>query len=205
MKRSITLTICCLLCLLTATAQDTPNARQARRIFQTAYDHFFGQNGVRFSYKLDLLRIYKEEGTACYKGNKSWSRHKNTVIWDNGELKYILRENKKIVELHDPKVNKKDDKLQKFKFYPDDFTYSVTDDPEGLLVTLKAKPGARGSMKQVQALLTRGNYYPIRLRIKVAMFWSTITFSDFQAGNISDDTFVFPKKKYADYKFVDER
>ena len=27
--------------LFTATAQDTPNARQAKRIFTTAYNHFY--------------------------------------------------------------------------------------------------------------------------------------------------------------------
>ena len=190
---------------LTASAQDTPNARQAKRIFMTAYNHFYGQEGVRFSYKINLLHLYKEEGTACYKGNKSWSQHKNTIIWDNGDIKHIVRPTKKIVEIHDPKVNKKDEKLQKFKFYPDDFTYSIQENPEGFLVTLKAKPGAKGSMKQIQAVLTKCDYYPKQLRIKVTIFWATITFSDFQAGHINDNIFVFPEKKYADYKIIDER
>ena len=95
--------------------------------------------------------------------------------------------------------------LIKFKFYPDDFTYSIAEAPEGFLVTLKAKSGAKGSIRQVQALLTRGDYYPKRLRIKVTIFWATITFADFQAGGINDDIFVFPKKRYADYKVIDER
>ena len=210
------LVLCCsCLCMITLAQgrthvgeQDTgmtPNERQARRIFQTAYNHIFGPEGVRFSYKINILHLYKEEGTACYKGNKSKSQHKNTIIWDNGDLKHIVRQNKHIVELHDPKVNKKDDKLQKFKFYPDDFTYSIAEAPEGFLVTLKAKSGAKGSIRQVQALLTRGDYYPKRLRIKVTIFWATITFADFQAGGINDDIFVFPKKRYADYKVIDER
>ena len=102
-------------------------------------------------------------------------------------------------------MNKKDEKLQKFKFYPDDFTYSIQEDPEGFLVTLKAKPGAKGSMKQIQAVLTKGDYYPKQLRIKVTIFWATITFSDFLAGHINDNIFAFPEKKYADYKIIDER
>ena len=191
--------------LFTIFAQESPNERQAKRIFKTAYNHFYGKEGVRFSYKIDLLHLYKEEGTANYKGNKSKSRHKNTIIWDNGVDKFILREKQKIVEWCDAKTNKQDDKLQKFKFYPDDFNYAVADDPEGLLVTLTAKPGAKGSMKKIQALLSRGTYYPKRLRIKVTIFWATITFADFQAGGIDDRIFDFQKKDYPDYQIIDKR
>ena len=112
---------------------------------------------------------------------------------------------KKIVELHDPRVNKADEKLQMFKFDPDSYNYSIAKDPEGLLVTLVAKPKANVKMKRIEALLTSGNYYPKRLRIKVSIFWATITFTDFQTGDIDDGVFVFPKEKYKDYKVVDLR
>jgi outer membrane lipoprotein-sorting protein len=126
-------------------------------------------------------------------------------MWNDGNTKYILREKKGIVEIHDPKVNKKDNKLQMFKFEPDSYNYSIAKDPEGLLVTLDAKPGAKVKMKKIIALLNSGNYYPKKLRIKVSIFWATITFSNFQAGNIDDSIFVFPKEKYSNYKIIDER
>lgn len=190
---------------LTASAQDTPNARQAKRVFNTAWNHIYGQEGVKFNYKLNILSLYKEEGYSCNKGKKSISEHKNTIIYDDGDLKHIVRTNKKIVELHDPKVNKKDEKLQMFKFEPDNYNYAIAKDPEGLLVTLEAKPGTKVKMKKIIALLTPGNYYPKKLRIKVSLFWATITFSNFQAGNIDDNLFIFPKEKYANYKIIDER
>ena len=92
-----------------------------------------------------------------------------------------------------------------FKFEPDSYNYAIAKDPEGLLVTLSAKPGAKVKMKKIIALLTPGNYYPKKLRIKVSIFWATITFSDFQAGNIDDKIFVFPKEKYANYTIIDKR
>ena len=110
---------------LTVSAQETPNARQAKRVFNTAWNHIYGQEGVRFNYKINILSLYKEEGYSCNKGKKSLSEHKNTIIYDNGDLKHIVRTNKKIVELHDPKVNKKDDKLQMFKFEPDSYNYAI--------------------------------------------------------------------------------
>ena len=194
-----------ILSTVTASAQDNANARQAKRVFNTAWNHIYGKEGVRFHYKIDILHLYKEEGTSWNKGDKAKSEYKDSKMWNDGNVKYILREKKGIVEIHDPKVNKKDEKLQMFKFEPDSYNYSIAKDPEGLLVTLEAKPGAKVKMKKIIALLNQGNYYPKKLRIKVSIFWTTITFSDFQAGNINDNIFVFPKEKYSNYKIVDER
>ena len=191
--------------LFTISAQDNANARQAKRVFNTAWNHIYGKEGVRFHYKIDILHLYKEEGTSWNKGDKAKSEYKGSKMWNDGNVKYILREKKGIVEIHDPKVNKKNDKLQMFKFEPDSYNDSIAKDPEGLLVTLEAKPGVKVKMKKIIALLNQGNYYPKKLRIKVSIFWATITFSDFQAGNIDDNIFVFPKEKYTNYKIVDER
>ena len=194
------------LCLsLTAKAQDNANARQAKRVFNTAWNHIYGKEGVTFHYKIDILHVYKEEGTSWNKGDKAKSEYKDSKMWNDGNLKYSLREKKGIVEIHDPKVNKKNEKLQMFKFEPDSYNYSIAKDPDGLLVTLQAKPGAKVKMKKIIALLNPGNYYPKKLRIKVSIFWATITFSNFKAGNIDDSIFVFPKEKYANYKIIDER
>lgn len=194
-----------ILSTVSASAQETANARQAKRVFNTAWNHIYGKEGVRFHYKIDILHLYKEEGTSWNKGDKAKSEYKDSKMWNNGDVKYILREKKGIVEIHDPKVNKKNDKLQMFKFEPDSYNYSIAKDPDGLQVTLEAKPGAKVKMKKIIALLTPGNYYPKKLRIKVSIFWATISFSDFQAGNIDDSVFEFQKEKYSNYKIVDER
>ena len=191
--------------LFTAMAQDTPNARQAKRIFNTAWNRIYGDEGVRFHYKIDILHLYKEEGISCNKGDKERSEHKNTIIYSDGKLKHVVRTNKKVVELHDPKVNKADEKLQMFKFDPDSYNYAIAKDPEGFLITLTAKPGAKVKMKKVEAIISEGNYYPKRLRIKVSICWCNIFISDFQAGNIDDSIFVFPKEKYKDFKVEDLR
>ena len=193
------------LSLFTSSAQDTPNARQAKRVFNTAWNHIFGPDGVTFHYKIDILHLYKEEGTSWNKGDKARSEYKDSKMWNDGTTKHIVREKKGIVEIHDPKVNKADEKLQMFKFEPDSYEYRIAKDPEGLKVTLLAKPKTKVKMKKIIALLEPGTYYPKRLRIKVSIFWCTITFSNFQAGNIGDDVFVFPKEKYSNYKMEDLR
>jgi hypothetical protein len=189
----------------TATAQDTPNARQARRVFDDAYTMIYGPEGASFHYRISILSIYSSEGSGWYKGNKSKSTTRKSIIWDNGDIKYILRKGKGIVEIHDPKVNKKDKLLQKFKFNRDDFNYSIAKEDNDMIVTLKAKPGTKTNMSEIQAYLEPVTHKPRRLRIKVSFFWANIYFTDFQAGGIDDSLFIFPREQYPDYKIVDER
>lgn len=205
----------CFVAMLPVQAQETPNARQARSIFDHAYDMFYGSEGCSFNYRISILKIYSSEGTGWYKGNKSKSTTRKSIIWDNGDIKYILRKGKGIVEIHDPRVNKNDALLQKFKFDPEEFTYSIAraDDCSGktnengryLLVTLRRKPGAKANMKEVRILLEQNSHIPVQLRIKVSFFWANIYFTNFKAGGIDDNLFIFPKKDYPDYKIVDER
>ena len=126
--------------------------------------------------------------------------------WNDGVTAYMVYRKKKTVEIHHANSDKKDKYSGKFKFTLDDFTYHIAEDPDGLLLTLKQKKEAKGSIKEVKAVLDRKTFAPIRLRIKVAFFWTTIRISNFKSGGITDDVFVFPREKYAsDYKFVDKR
>lgn len=49
MKKAL---LICLIILshLSAIAQDNANARQAKRVFNTAWNHIYGQEGVKFNY-----------------------------------------------------------------------------------------------------------------------------------------------------------
>ena len=199
--------IICHLSFSPAKAQENSNSRQAKQIFQKAYDHFYGKDGVAFTYKISILGIYHEEGSGWYKGDMAKSIHGKTIQWNDGKLLYKLRTDKNIVEIHDPKVNKDDQLLQKFKFYPDEFNYHISKEGNDYLVELKAKADAKNTkMKHIRVLIAPGTYYPKELKIKIlSLFWAKITFANFKAGNISDAIFQFPKAKYANCKMEDHR
>ena len=119
---------------------------------------------------------------------------------------YMAYRKKKTVEIHHANSDKKDKYSGKFKFSLDDFTYHISEDPDGLLLTLKRKKKASGSIKEVRVIVDRNTFEPKRLRIKVAFIWTTIRISDFKSGGITDDFFVFPRSQYAKgWKFVDKR
>lgn len=190
-------------------AQDsdmTANERQARRIFNQAYQQVFGEQGAKLHYDVNIIGIYKTSGTIWFKGKKKKFVDAKVNSWNDGETVYTVKKKKKKkeVEVRSAKNNKQDKYSGKFKFVPENFDYSVANDEEGLMLTLKAKKGAKG-IKEVHALVKRQTYEPIRVRIKISIIWTTIKISDFQSGDITDEMLSFPKEQYKDYKFVDKR
>lgn len=200
-----------LMILLTSLAvveaqEETPNAKQARRIMDTAYERVFGEQGSSLHYHVNIIGIYKTEGNICFKGKKQRFTDERVDTWNDGVTAYMAYRKKKTIEIHHANSDKKDKYSGRFKFSLDDFTYSVSAEKEGLLLTLKQKKKAKGTIKEVKALVERRTYAPIRLRIKVAFFWTTVQVSDFHSGNIKDEIFVFPAEKYKEgWKFVDKR
>lgn len=207
MKRLFLLTIIALLQCAAAQAQDeTPNARQARRIFNQVYDKVFGQQGSTLTYDVNIIGIYKTHGTIWMKGKKQKFVDEKVNTWNDGTTAYMCYRKRKTVEIHHANSDKKDKYSGRFKFSLDDFNYSIAKDPEGLLITLKQKKKAKGTIKEVRALISEPELEPVRLRIKVAFFWTTVKISNFKSGGITDDLFVFPRKNYQEgWKFVDKR
>ena len=205
MRNKIILAVVLLLSALTSVqAEDNPNARQARRIFNQAYQQVFGEQGATLRYDVNIIGIYKTYGTIWYKGKKSKFVDAKMNSWNDGEIVYTIKKKKKEVEIHSAKNNKSDKYSSKFKFEPENFDYSIANHEQGLMLTLKAKKGAKG-IKEIHALVKRQSYEPISLRIKIAFIWTTITISNFKSGGITDEMLRFPAEKYKDYKFVDKR
>lgn len=190
--------------LISVQAEDNPNARQARRIFNQAYQQVFGEQGATLRYDVNIIGIYKTYGTIWYKGKKSKFVDAKMNSWNDGETVYTIKKKKKEVEIHSAKNNKSDKYSSKFKFEPENFDYSIANHEQGLMLTLKAKKGAKG-IKEVHALVKRQTYEPISVRIKIAFIWTTISISNFKSGGITDEMLRFPVEKYKDYKFVDKR
>ncbi len=205
MRNKILLVVVMLLSALTSVqAEDNPNARQARRIFNQAYQQVFGEQGATLRYDVNIIGIYKTYGTIWYKGKKSKFVDAKMNSWNDGVTVYTIKKKKKEVEIHSAKNNKSDKYSSKFKFEPENFDYSIANHEQGLMLTLKAKKGAKG-IKEIQALVKRQSYEPISLRIKIAFVWTTINISNFKSGGITDEMLRFPAEKYKDYKFVDKR
>ena len=204
MKTKLMLGLMLMLSVLGLHAQETANSRQARKMFDEVYEKVFGAHGATLHYKVNVANLYKTEGTIWYKGKKSRYISKNSKAWNDGATSYVVKDDKKRVEIYnsnDPKQSRYGDD---FKFEPNNYNYHITSDSKGYLLTLRVKKGMTG-MKEIRALLDKKTRDPLQLRIKVAFIWANVDVSQFKAGGITDDTFTFPRNQYKNYEMVDKR
>ena len=184
--------------------EQSANARQARQIFDRTYQMVFGAQGSTLHYAVNLIGIYKTEGTIWYKGKKSKFVDEKYNAFSDGFTYYLVERKKKTVTIYDANSDKRDKYATKFKFEPENFLYSIADSDEGFVVTLKAKKGVKG-IKEIHALIDKKTRYPLSLRIKLGIISTTVKISNFKSGSISDDLFVFPRQKYQGYQIIDKR
>lgn len=206
MNHRLSLFLFSLLLALGASAQASSNSVEARRTFERAYNLVFGPQGCSLHYDVNLVGVYKTEGTIWYKGRKNKFIDGRVDSWCDGQTMYTVYRKKKVIEINDPLSDKRDKYSSKFKFTLDDFDYSMENIKSGTLITLKQRRGAHGTVKHAKVLLDSRTLAPKLLKIKVALFWANIRVTDFRSGNIADNIFVFPREHYgSDYCYEDKR
>ena len=187
-------------------AQNASQPSEARKTFDKVYNMVFGPQGSTLRYDVNIVGLYKTHGTIWYKGKKQRFSDERVNTWNDGTTAYMVFRKKKTVEIHAANSDKKDKYSGKFKFDLDDFDYSMKTEGQDLLFILKQRKKAKGTIKEVRALVDAKSLAPKYVKIKVALFWAKIKISNFKSGGISDDMFVFPAKNYKEgYKWIDKR
>jgi len=192
--------------VMMACAQSGLQQNEARKTFDKVYNMVFGPQGSTLRYDVNIIGLYKTHGTIWYKGKKQRFSDERVNTWNDGTTAYMVFRKKKTVEIHEANSDKKDKYSGKFKFSLDDFDYSMKKEGTDLLFILKQHKKAKGTIKEVRALVDAKTLAPKFVKLKVALFWAKIKISNFKSGGISDDMFVFPAKNYKEgYKWIDKR
>ena len=187
-------------------AQTGLQQNEARKTFDKVYNMVFGPQGSTLRYDVNIIGLYKTHGTIWYKGKKQRFSDERVNTWNDGTTAYMVFRKKKTVEIHEANSDKKDKYSGKFKFSLDDFDYSMKKEGADLLFILKQHKKAKGTIREVRALVDAKTMTPKFVKLKVALFWAKIKISNFKSGGISDDMFVFPAKNYKEgYKWIDKR
>lgn len=182
----------------------TPNERQARQIFDQVYNMVYGAQGATLHYAVNIIGIYKTEGTIWYKGKKSKFIDEKYDAYSDGIYYWRAERKKKEVQVYNMDDDSRDKYSTKFKFEPNNYKYSIRRDDKAYWITLEAKKGVKG-IKEATVQLDLKRRYPQSIRLKLGIFHTTVKISNFKTGGIPDNIFVFDKRKYSDYKLVDNR
>lgn len=197
------LAACCNIMTATA-AKPKSNAQQARQLFNEVYKKVFGPDGCTLGYSINIIGIYKTAGTITMRGKKIHYTEKRYHAWSDGHTLYRVDTKKRVVDIFDPNKANKDNMASKYTYDINKFKYSWENSKEGIVLNIDAPDGASG-IRHAKAIIDRKTHDPIALKLKVAFFWTTVKLSGFRTGGIDDHVFVFPRKRFSGYKFVDKR
>ena len=199
--------MCWALCLLTglsAFGQRTFTAEEARQLFEEKYQMVFGDEGCTLHYAVNIIGLYKTEGTIWFKQDKSKFVDDKYTAWNDGITYTRVERSKRKVDVFSINDESRDRYASKFSFELDNYNYSATEENEQYVISLKAKKGVKG-IKEAKCFINKGTGYPESLRVKLFIITATVKITNFQYGNLPDDTFVFPEQLYADYTYVHHR
>jgi outer membrane lipoprotein-sorting protein len=164
----------------------------------------YGAQGATLHYAVNIIGIYKTEGTIWYKGKKSKFIDEKYDAYSDGIYYWRAERKKKEVQVYNMDDDSRDKYSTKFKFEPNNYKYSIRRDEKAYWITLEAKKGVKG-IKEATVQLDLKKRYPQSIRLKLGIFHTTVKISNFKTGGIPDNIFVFDKRKYSDYKLVDNR
>lgn len=184
-----------------ANAQDA----KAKELFNKVYDLVFGSQGSALSYKVNIIGLYKTEGTIVYKGKKVHYSEKRFSAWEDGITAYMVDKKKQEVNIYHHDDDDKDKYLSKFKYDVNNFDFSYTTQGDYYLITAKVRNSSFFGIKWVMAKVRKSNLYPVSMTIKLAMIKTTVEITSFRSGGIADSNFIFPKQRFKDYKMIDHR
>ena len=204
MKKLLVVMLLALMAVLSAFGQQTFTAEEARSLFMEKYQMVFGDEGSTLHYVVNIIGIYKTEGTIWYKQGKSKFVDEKYNAWNDGSTYTRVERSKRKVDIYSMTDESRDKYASKFSFDPDNFTYAAKEEKGQYVITLKAKKGVKG-IKEAKCYIDKETGYPESVRVKLFIFTTTIKITNFHHGDISDDIFVFPASLYADYTITDHR
>ena len=177
----------------------------AKELFNKVYNLVFGPQGSTLYYKVNIIGLYRTEGTIVYKGKKLHYAESRFMAWEDGITAYMVDKKKKQVNIYRYDDDNKDKYLSKFKYDVNNFDFSYETEGDYYLITAKVKNASFFGIRSVTAKVYKSNLHPVSLTIKLAFLHTTVQISNFRSGKIADSNFVFPKDRFKDYEFIDHR
>lgn len=178
---------------------------KAKKILDKTASALNAQGGASANFTMQSDGIGSTSGTIAIKGNKFRATTPEASTWYNGTTQWTYMKKTEEVNVSNPD-ERQQSQLNPYKFitmYKSGYRLGVKDVSGGWEVHLKALNMGRSI--QEMYIDVNNQYLPTKVRIREGKKWSTITISNFQAGNQSDDTFVFPAKDYPDAEIIDLR
>ena len=190
----------------TKTVALTPNEKQARAIFDKAFDKLFGPDGCSLDYNLNVIGLFKNKGSIWKKGMKIKYMDDKREGWMNNQTVYLVDKKNKEVDIYSSTPPKNQKKSHEFAFNQNDYKYSISNhSATEYALNLSLKKGVDGTIKRIKAIVNKRTFTPSTVKVKVSFVWATLNISNYRQGIADENIFIYPAQKYSGYKITDHR
>ena len=184
----------------------TPNEKQARAIFDKAFDKLFGPEGCSLDYNLNVIGLFKNKGSIWKKGMKIKYMDDKREGWMNNQTVYLVDKKNKEVDIYSSTPPKNQKKSHEFAFNQNDYKYSISNhSATEYALNLSLKKGADGTIKRIKAIVNKRTFTPSTVKVKVSFVWATLNINNYRQGIADENIFIYPAQKYSGYKITDHR
>lgn len=184
----------------------TPNEKQARAIFDKAFDKLFGPDGCSLDYNLNVIGLFKNKGSIWKKGMKIKYMDDKREGWMNNQTVYLVDKKNKEVDIYSSTPPKNQKNSHEFAFNQNDYKYSISNhSATEYALNLSLKKGADGTIKRIKAIVNKRTFTPSTVKVKVSFVWATLNISNYRQGIADENIFIYPAQKYSGYKITDHR
>ncbi len=184
----------------------TPNEKQARAIFDKAFDKLFGPDGCSLDYNLNVIGLFKNKGSIWKKGMKIKYMDDKREGWMNNQTVYLVDKKHKEVDIYSSTPPKNQKSSHEFKFNQNDYKYIISNhNSTEYALNLSLKKGVDGTIKRIKAIVNKRTFTPSTVKVKVSFVWATLNISNYRQGIADENIFIYPAQKYSGYKITDHR
>jgi len=182
------------------------NANQAKACMDKATAKISNLGG--FTARFELSRpgaVGRTSGTISVKGIKFVATTPQTTVWFNGTTQWSYMKSTDEVNVSTPTEAQRlsMNPYALMTLYRQGYNLSMTNEGGSYVVHMKATNPKRNIP---EAYVTVSKAYQLqKIKIKQANKWTTITVSDIQRKNLSDNIFTFNKKNYPSAEVIDLR
>lgn len=202
MKRILFIAIMAAFCICV----EAQNAAQARSILDKTATVIGRKGGASASFTMSSAKIGSTSGTIAIKGNKFHARTPQAMVWYNGKTQWSYMKSTNEVSVSTPTEAQRMS-MNPYTFinmYKNGYTLACKDQGANYQIHMTAQNTKR-SVQEMYILINKKSYIPSQIKMRQGNVWSTITISNFQAKNQSDNIFVFRSKDFPTAEVIDLR
>ena len=192
-----------MLLLLSPIAAEAQDGSAAHSILLKTLALIQNPGGAQMDYHLRVA-FYTKQGHIIFKGEKFRRESKKTIDWFDGNTFWTLSKSSNVCKIQRPKKHTDQNLASMMNSIHSGCTYTMKDQGAAWRIRIKAKASS-AKIREAEVLVSKANYAPPQLRVKLGLLWANITLSNFDTDSFSDHTFQFDPHKYPNAKIVDKR